>query len=447
MLEFSKKLFQYFILLTLLTPIKAFSSWSGRFTLGGYSSTERFIDSSGTGSDKNDFQTVSARLFLKGEELTQQGLETTLDLRDKHDFFDKLDKERLALGARNEFQARQLSIRLSKPQSFLGLQVGRFPVYEAGSAYVDGLQIESHWTPNLYSSFFGGLNPQKQGRSYLQFDSKSQIYGANLTYQNLGGGWDRNFYATHGIVNESYKGHTDRNYIFQNIIYQWQENSRLMTLLYYDLVPRGYVQNGNMTLQNGFGEHLLTEINYTALDVIEYSRRQGVLEVLPSSPYNESSGKLTYKINNMQDRYYLLASSGRREVDKLKRDTVELGFIKSQIFGPKWDLYAVIGDRQNFTSHDSVGRVGIGYFSRRWEFNLDVDSEVQKNNNGTTSYPLIVEGAYSYYISRNLFFMASGESATDQKVKILSAFFKIGYRFGNRVLAPLRDGAPPRGPL
>ena len=120
---------QYFALVMLLSVLhtsKVFSeSWSGRVVLGGYASTERFADTSATGSSKNDFQTLSGRFYLKGENLGPGQFESITDLRDKHDFFDKLNKEKLALDARNQFQVRQLSVGLTNPQKFWGFQLRR----------------------------------------------------------------------------------------------------------------------------------------------------------------------------------------------------------------------------------------------------------------------------------------------------------------------------------
>lgn len=410
-------------------------------------STERFDDVTDTGSDKNDFQTISTRLFLKGEGLGNSNWETITDLRDKHDFFDKLNREKLQLDERNQFQVRQLSARVSNPNQFFGFQVGRFPVYEVGSTFVDGLQIENHWTPSLYSTYFGGLNPQKRERSYLQMDEKAQVYGASLTYQSRNSGWNRNLYASHGVVSEIYDTHTDRNFIFQNLIYQWDVDSRIFSILYYDLVPRSYVQNGTLTWQQGWSRYFVSDLSHTALDVIEYSRNQELLEQLPSSPYNESRVKLTYRIQDLSNRLYLLFTSGKREVDNLTRETAEMGYIRSQIWGPHWDAYFVIGTRDNFTSKDTLARLGLGRYGRKWEFNLDLEGQEQKNVSGVTTHPLLAEISATYYISRRSFWTLSGQSASDEKVNIMSGFFRYGYRFGNRELPPLRDGAPPRGPL
>lgn len=438
-----------FILSFFLHPSKGISAnWSGRFTLGGYASTERFDDITGTGSNKNDFQTLSTRLYVKGDELgSSKDWEVTTDLRDKHDFFDKLDTEKLQLKDRNEFQLRQLSTRFSNPKKFWGLQLGRFPVMEVGSTFVDGVSIENHWTEALYSTLFGGLNPQKQGRSYLEHDPKAQVYGASLTYQKLDGGWNKNLFISHGLVEEVYAQEKDRNFIFQNMMYQWGAESRLMSLLYYDLIPRSYVQNGNLTWQQGWGAYLVSDLSFSRIDTIEYTRNKEVLETLPSSPYEESRLKFTLRNADRNHRIYLLGTSGVRQVDQLKRQTGEIGYAISQIWGPQWDAYIAFGTRNNFTSKDTLFRAGLGRYGRKWEMNLDLELQKQKNNNGTITNPVIGEIDLSYNWSRTSFIVFAGQSASDEKVKILSGFFKYGYRFGSRELPPLRDGAPPRGPL
>ncbi len=438
------------ILLSVLFPSKGFSgNWSGRIVLGGYASTERFAETTGTGSSKNDFQTLSGRFYLKGENLGSGQWESITDLRDKHDFFEKLNKENLTLEPQNEFQIRQVSIGITNPRNFWGFQFGRFPVSEVGAAHVDGLQIRNYWTPEWKSTYFAGQNPQQRERSYLKTNSEAQIYGTSLTYQKLGGDWDRNTYASHGVVQDLYSGHIDRNYIFQNVIYQWNEDSRFISLLYYDLVPRGYVQNGTATWQQGWSRYFFTDLNLMAVDVIEYRRRQGVLETLISSPYSEASIRLNLNLAEKIEvnRFFLQFTSGSRQLDNLKRQSVEFGYVKSKFWGPNWDIYATVEARKNFTSTDKLARLGLGYFSRRWDANLDLATQIQNNDSGVVTHPLMIDTSLSYLISRRLYVAVSVQSATDENVKIASAFFKFGYRFGNREVPPLRDGAPPRGAL
>ncbi len=414
--------------------------------MGSYASLERYKDNLATGSDKNDFQTVSTRFFLKGEEIAGTDWESFLDVRDKHDFFDKLNRERLTLEARNEFQLRQVSLRNSDPKKFWGGQIGRFPVYQAGAGYVDGALVENHFTPNLFLSYFGGLNPKKRERSYLEFDSKSNVYGAALSYlQPKVNSTD--FYVNHAIVVETYSGHTDRNFLYQNGSYQWAPHSRFISLLYYDLVPEKKLQNGNLVWQQGWTSQLTTDLTGLTMDVIEYTRRKEILERLPSSPYSEASLRLTYRFGDMQDRLYFLGSSGRRGVDGFTRTIFEIGYAKSRFWGPHWDGYFVLGSRKNFVSNDLLTRFGFGRFGKKWELNLDFEYQKQQNGDGTVTHPQLAEVSCSYFVSRQTYLSFAGQTASDEKVQIYSGFIKLGYRFGSRNLSPLRDGAPPRGPL
>ena len=142
-----------------------------------------------------------------------------------------------------------------------------------------------------------------------------------------------------------------------------------------------------------------------------------------------------------------MESLGERKLDQLTRRTSELGYIQSQIWGPQWDAYIVFGARKNFTSNDTLTRLGLGRYGRKWEFNFDFELQKQVNQNGTITNPVLTELDLSYNISRQSFCVFSAQSASNENVKILSGFFKYGHRFGSNEVPPLRDGAPPRGPL
>ncbi|MGE4132042.1 MAG: hypothetical protein AB7F86_10430 [Bdellovibrionales bacterium] len=416
-----------------------------RFSFGGFASTERFQDASG-GSDSNDFAVASARAFLMVQDWGRGKWELISDLRDKHDFFDKLDSERLQLTDRNEFQLRQMSLRRANPRLFWNPQFGRFPIPEAGSAFTDGAQIAMNFSPSLTASFFGGLNPKQEAQSYLAFDPDSQVYGATLRYQSAARSWTRNFYTAHSYVEKVYAGHLDRRYIFHNMSYQWRPTSRLLTLAYLDLVPRTYVQTANLIWQQGFSRYFSTELAGLSMDSIEYSRRAGVLEKLPSSPYREGRLKLNLR-SSARTRFFHDSIYGKREVDKKERIEEHLGVFRTGIFSKNWDGHALLGWRRNFTSLDYLARAGLGYFSRSWESTLDVDYATQKYDEGKTLNPLIAEISLSHYHSRNLYSTISVQHAADEEKRILSVFFKLGLQLGNQEVAPVRDGAPPRGRL
>ena len=417
----------------------------GRFTLGGFASTERFTEST-FGSDKNDFATLSARSFLKIDEIGEGKWEFVSDLRDKHDFFDKLDREKLALTAKNDFQVRQLSMRRPSKNHFWSGQLGRFPIPEAGAVYVDGLQVGNHWSPAFRSGLFGGLNPKQDSLSYLQFNPKATIYGLNLTYEPQQRSWARNAFYTLAVVNQIYENHLDRNYLYHNTIFQWNEDSRVIALLYLDFVPRVFVQTYSANWQQGLIRSFSTDLRVLGVDVIEYSRRQGVLEVLPPSRYSEGGIDLIFRPNSSA-KYILSSMHGAREIDGLTRSEVDLAVYSSRFFSSNLDAYLVLGSRKNFTSQDRLIRTGGGYFSRSWESSLDLEYAIQQNTSGVTTHPLIAEVSLSHYYSKQTFFTLSFNRSADENVTIMSTFFKVGYRFGTQETPPVRDGAPPRGKL
>ena len=168
----------------------------GRITFGGLLATERFADLT-TGSDKNDVMVASTRYFTRVSEVGDSRWDFTTDLRDTHDFFDKLDREKLQLTSRNIVQIKQFNARFPNAQNSVSFTLGRFPIPEAGSANVDGAQLGYKFGPQLNSFLFGGLNPKRTGQTYMQWNEDSKIYGLGLNYQEKKGAWEKNFYWSH----------------------------------------------------------------------------------------------------------------------------------------------------------------------------------------------------------------------------------------------------------
>lgn len=416
---------------------------NGRFTFGGYMATERFSNTDG-GSDKNDAQVLSARYFLKLTDINNQPYDITVDLRDKNDFFDKADRERLQLTDRNNFQVRELNVRLHKPN--FGMQLGRFPVPEAGAAGVDGAMLVKPHTKDWRSGAFGGYNPKRWDQSYYQWNQQDVIAGAYTTYQSRGSALAKNLFLTHAIIDEVHGVQTDRFYLFHNMVYQWQPRSRLISLMYLDFVPRTYIQNGNLLWQQGWTPKFSSQLGVMAVDVITYSRRQGLREELAPSAYNEGSLRLDFEPWSTR-KYQFGISSGSREADHLTKSEYYFGVEQSQFWSKRWDVFAKLGGRKNFTSDDIFANVYLGYFSRKWEFGWDVEYGIEKYKDDVTKHPLTIEFDVSNYLTRSLYLTGSVQRAKDEVVEIYTLFVKLGYRFGSGQLAPLRDGAPPRGQL
>jgi hypothetical protein len=421
------------------------SQSEGRFSFGAYVSKEQFKQSE-LGSDRNDYLIGSSRIFYRVWDMGEDKWEWTLDLRDNHDFYDKLDAENMRLTDRNSFQVRQLFTRWLNPNGRWSSYLGRFPYLEGGDIYVDGAGLEYRWTKDWKSAVFGGLNPKTTDQTYLHFNNNTAISGVSLTYQQKSSDWNRNLYLSHALVSETVDGLQDRYYFFHQMNYQWDVNSRLISIFYVDFVPRTYIQIGNVIFQLPLSQRTAVEMDLLGIDTIEYTRRQGVREILPSSPYQEARLRLSFKLQPLTT-FSVEALTGHRSADDKKKTEASFGWVQNKLFTKYWDFYAKVGGRKNFVSDDVFLRSGFGYFSNAWESSLDAEYASEKYEDGHSLHPLTVDLAISCYLAQSLYLTLTLERATDETVDIMSAFFKVGYRFGSREVPPIRDGAPPRGPL
>lgn len=429
--------------LILFSDLSLATTVRGRFTVGVFRATERFQENTG-GSDKNDSQFVSTRLYLKVSEIKKKNWDVIFDLRDKNDFFDKPDRERLTLTARNSFQVRELDSRYAKGRYVT--QLGRFPVQEAGAVGVDGGLLKYRHSRDTSSSIFAGLNPKRDDQYYYQFNPKDRVFGLLNTYQTLNSSLVRNLYFSHAIVGQAVGSEIDRVYLFHNAIYQWNPSSRLISLLYLDTVPRTFVQNGNILWQQGWNPRWSSQLSLLAVDVITYSRRQGIREKLAPSPFKEIGLRADYA-STPRSKWQFGISDGKRDADRLSKAEFYVGLEKNQIWTRHWDVFAKAGGRKNFTSDDLFSNVYLGYFARKWEVGLDAEYGIEKYKDGVTKHPITLELDISNNFSRSLFLASSFQAAKDETVQIMTGFLKLGYRFGAGEAPPLRDGSPPRGQL
>lgn len=443
---FYKQILLFCIGLSVLKTNTAFATkTSGRISLGATSVSEKYAQST-SGSTTNDILIASGRFFYKIIDLGTDKWEIVTDIRDKNDFFGHLNKDLLQLDSKNDFQIRQLSARWLNPAGAISTTMGRFQVLEAGSVFVDGANLEYRITRELKTGIFAGLNPKKIESPNLEFQQDAQEAGLYLTYQSKSRDWDDNFYLTHGLVQQKYKSETERSYLFQNLVYQWQEDSRVINTAYFDFVPSSKVQTLNFLYQQWLNDIFSTELGYLRIDVIEYRRKQGLLEKLTASPYSETHLSVDSRIDRKQT-LKAKVSFGQREIDSLKKTEYSIGHNISQLFSDKVDLQTQIGIRKNFTSDDQFFKFDIGYFSKSWELFINQQFEQNKNIDGTTSHPLTSELGVTSYLSRQFFITGSFQRIADETVTIYSTLFRLSYRFGDTESAPIRDGAPPRGAL
>lgn len=421
---------------------------TGRFSTGGYISRENFSDVS-QGSTSNDFETLSSRLYLNLQRLGE--FTATIDLRDKHDFFDRLDAERLQLKGSNTLQVREADVKYPNKNGPLYLSLGRFSLIEAGSVYVDGLEVGNRFTPSFRIGGFAGHNPKRPEDMYMRNDTPDFEYGGYLNYQPTRATWKKFFSASAALVTNTVKGFTDRRYFYSNTLYQWNSTSRIISNLYVDFVPKTILQNGILVYQQGITNNLDTTVQLTAWDAIEYSRRKSVLETLPSSPYRDLSVETRYRFNG-HSAWLNQARWGQRLADHKQRDDLKTGLRIGDLVSNRVDILGYAGYRQEFISRGPMANFEINYYSRKWEYGLSIDSSIQSKFEGETVAPSVLHQIttqinLAHVFSNSLFTTVTLQYDHDEVVSIISGFITLTYRFGNQDLAPIRDGAPPRRSL
>lgn len=434
-----------FVFLFLASLKASASQTDGRITLGGFASKEEYSTTS-YDTTRNDYATASARLYLHSAKVMSVYDDFVLDLRDKNDFFNKLDKERLELNNKNDFQVRQASYSYNKKSSGVFSLLGRFPVLQAGSAFTDGLALGYNVASDLKTALFGGYNPKSDERYYLKYEDKSQIYGLYIEYTPRTFSWYKRFYMTNAFTQETFDSQLDRSYVFHNSVYQWNERSMLSTLFYLDFVPRTYLQNSSINYSQGWGETYTSILTYSNVDVIQYRRIQDVRETLTPSAYQEAKLAIKQKLDGT-GHWIASHREGVREVDNYVRRISSLGFDLPGLWSKRFDLYLQGSHKFEFVKEGSFLKFGLGYFSDLWEFNFDLENGIEKQTDGTTLHPIIFEATAGRQFSQKFFSIFSGQVSKDEQVEITSFFFKLSYRFGDKETPPLRDGATPRGRL
>ena len=190
-------------------PCAQASNYFTRFTVGSYLSDENFSNAV-DGTTRNSFSTVSSRAYFRVSELDNKNIEVIGDIRDTHDFFEKLDTERLELTAQNNLQVKQLSIKDTELTQNTFVQLGRLPVFEAGAISVDGALLGYHLDHISSLALFGGLNPQRIDQKSAQWNPDSQNFGLYYRYQPQYDSWYDSLVGNMAVVVQRVQNHNDR---------------------------------------------------------------------------------------------------------------------------------------------------------------------------------------------------------------------------------------------
>jgi hypothetical protein len=431
-----------------LYSISAYSSeYYGRASLGSFLSNERY-STSDTGSNKNDFLNMSGRLYLRFYDITPEQLEVVTDIRDKYDQFDQLNKTQLQLDPKNHFQLRTMYVSNFHSLRSLQFIAGRFSSIETGGTFTDGGGVQFKVNSDYRIGAVAGMNPMSEDTQIVEANSKATMLGIYSAYEpkDIQASIEsKNFFFNHAFVSQKYNGQEDRRYFYQSLYYQWSARSRILSSLYLDFLPTTRMQNFNINWDQDIGAKEVVHFQLLDVDSIQYRRRQGIRETLPSSSYEQISGQF--------DMPYLNASTvtsaitfGKRKTDSLTKTEAKFKFLNNDFADSNYDSNTFLGYRKNFTSTDIFMGAGFGYYVKKIE--LTTDLEFAKEKYPTMSLtPIILTLNGSYIQSRDFFYSASFEYARDEIMSKLAIFFKLTYRFGTKEITPLRDGAPKRGTL
>lgn len=438
MLTSFKSLILLTIVLFLCTPLLA--NYYGRISTGGFIAQERY-EKNITGSKSNDAALVSSRFYLRVSDDYRSKYDVITDIRDKHDFFDKADKERLQLTSSNTLQVRQLSLE-SKYRLFkLYSTVGRFPVPEAGSAHTDGVELGNYFGKNSKFAIYGGLNPQSTDRSYLETDRDAKVYGLYYQYQRPPLLKSSYLYFTNAFTVKQVKSETDRAYWYQNFMYQWNKGNRVTSLFYLDFTPRVYLQNLYLSYYRRWSRPLSSNIKVNSYDVITYQRQSGIRERLEPSAYRSGSVDLRY-VTSKNTTLKTFASYGKRMKDSYDKYELEVGSSHSRFLDKHLYSTIMFGYRKNFDAKDLHLRFEVGHSGLKWGLFLSNETLYETEDSGTTHVPIVTEFGGNWIFSKTLLASLSFTHARDSHVNIISSFFKLNYRFGSLGDVPTRDAAP-----
>lgn len=448
MMNFKIFLKRTFIVLALFCGLKAEAGYYGRFISGGFFSKEVFRSSQ---FDRyNDVAILSERLYVNFDKIQDSNAEFTVDLRDRENFFDKLDKERLKLTGRNRLQLHQFNLHNGSGNEGFDYSLGRFPLSEAGAIYLDGLDFGIR--KNLFGigskfSLFYGLNPQLVEDAQIKISKNLKAYGGYWILENKGQDWESYLYSTTSLVRQVYKSELDRFYFFNNTNLQSANGQNFSSILYLDLHPKVYIQNLWTTYAVNLENKYKLRTSLSTIDSLHYERNQDVRETLPSSRYHQASTSLRSPSTYNQTSYETKFTFGYREVDNKYMGELKLGSFFPMVFKDEISASLNLKLKKNFVSNDVGFGGGILHSNKFREIAFNQDVLFEKKKIETLNYAFITEGSYTKFFSRSLFGIASIQNTWDRRVSIFSVLFKLSYRFGEGGQAPIRDGSPPMGQL
>lgn len=443
-------------------------SYEGRASIGSFISRERFSDA-GDFSDANDYNINSARFYINATKLTKRKLNAVFDMRTKYDLFDKLDEDNQKLQPVMTPQIRQLYVRQPKQSKKYFWTAGRFQAFSSGAIYVDGIEGGMYYTKKMDVGIFLGLNPKSDERSYLEFNSKAQTFGAFLRYEDKPNSLLRYIYSANAIISQSDKaldlseeeksseiylnkntGSLERMFLFNQSVFHFKDSSILNSLIYLDLKPDIDLQNYWLSYHKKFNKKFSLNAGASEIHAIDYRKQQDVREELPSSSYQSYSAKVQFRPTKKRINIIGQVKNGKRKLDNLSKNDVSVGIHLARFLSKRNNLSFTAGSIKNFISNDEYFKLSFGHHREKWELNLALQKRKEKygeENGGKTLNPLYTELDLGYFFSKKTFSTFALQIAKDENVSITTAYFRLSYNFGNKKTPPVRDSSATRGLL
>lgn len=417
------------------------AAYTCRITLGAFVALE---NSSQTfnGQTNNDSAVFSTRFFLKESELTSARLEFVGDLRNKYDFFGNVNPQLLQLTGQNVLQPRQLSLRTNPSQLGVGWAIGRVPVPQAGLVTVDGAEVIYRLNPSLKLAFFGGLDPKRPDQYSMQFNSDSAVAGVYSFYQQSPDSSGNNLSSSNAFVNRAQIGNKNQAYLFDNTSYRWSDSDQISILTYLAMIPSVRLQTLYLSWTEEWSKSVTSTFNFTSIDVQEYTLRQGFLNTLAPSPYEEINLQLRQSLSQRSLMIYS-ASWGFRLSDRFSYQEISTGPSFSQLLGSNFALQTSLGARKNFTANQVFFRGNLSYFSRKMEITLMEEFGYSYEADKNTYHPNITDAGVAYYFSRQFLTSVNLQMASNESVSVFAGYLTIGLRLGNDGVAPLHAQPTP----
>ncbi len=411
---------------------------------GGYVVREEFIAEE-SGVKNNDRALASTRFTLDLTKITSQQYQAFIDVRDSHDFFDKVDSERLELSGRNSLRIRQLYFRDPGHSHRYFWSIGRFLPGSNNVLFNDGAEIGIRLNSSHRIGTFAGYKPRVNDEPVADIGTDLYQAGAFHIYESEGQSWDDGKYIANFLISgPQYPNNSaiiTNTWINQSLLH-FGPSHRASSYLNVTGQSSPQLEDGRLEWDERFNSKLSARLGVSHLDLRAYRHQQDILEPLVASPYSQGRGLVQYRI----DERFRLESTlilGQRSIDNLQKQELTVGGTITRFAAQHAQASAFVGIRKGFISRDFFIATSGNYFADTWMGDLSVRYTRQGRYSGIELNQIVVNSNLGIYLSKQILATAGGEFAADENNRIASGLITIGYRFGTRELTPLRDVAPP----